>query len=72
MSRKAAKRAGDSNPAPLTPERVAELAVDVADPEYVLGPQDQADLINALSDLVGRMRADEIGRKLSHPEEVEA
>jgi hypothetical protein len=70
MSRKAPKRAGDTNPAPLTLERVAELAVVVADPEYVLGPQDHIDLINSLADLVGRIRADEIGRTLSQAEEV--
>ncbi|HEY6923259.1 MAG TPA: hypothetical protein VI653_07320 [Steroidobacteraceae bacterium] len=72
MSRKPPKRVGDHEPAPLTPERVAELAVVVADPCYVLGPQDQLDLVNALADLVGRMRADEIGNSMSETKEVAA
>jgi hypothetical protein len=72
MSRKGPKRAGDHEIAPLTLERVAELAVVVADPEYVLGPQDHVDLINALADLVGRIRADEIGLTLTKANEVTA
>ena len=72
MTRKGPKRAGDTEVAPLTPARLAELAVIVTDPCYVPGPLDQVDLVNAIGDLVGRMRADEIGQTLTETKEAAA
>ena len=72
MTRKGPKRAGETEVAPLTPERLAELAIIVADPCYVPGPLDQVDLVNAIGDLAGRMRADEIGKTMTEPKEATA
>jgi hypothetical protein len=46
---------------------MAELAVIIAEPSYVLGPQDEADLVEALRELVDRRRAEELASKLSYP-----
>lgn len=60
---------------PLTTARMAELAVIVVDTNCVLGPQDQADLVEALRELIERRRLEEIASELSstqQPQEAAA
>lgn len=67
MNRKPPKRAGEPAHKPLTTTRMAELAVIVTDPAYVLGPQDEADLTEALRELLLRRREEELASQPSYP-----
>jgi uncharacterized membrane protein YgcG len=59
MSSERKKRgaAKPENP-PLNTTRMAELAALVVDHNYALGPQDEADLVEALRELVDRRHAE--------------
>lgn len=65
MTRKPPKRAGESHQPSLTIMRLVELAEVVSDSTYVIGPQDQADLIESLRELVERRHTEEIVRALT-------
>lgn len=65
MIRKPPHRAGDSSLPPLTEQRLAELAEIIVDPTYAVGPQDEADIIEALRELVDRRRAERIVQALT-------
>lgn len=69
MIRKPPKRAGEPAHKPLTTARMAELAVIVTDSTYALGPQDEADLVEALRELLLRRRADELASRPSYPQQ---
>ena len=60
MTRKPPKRAGESCPPALTTQRLAELVEIIADPCYVVGPQDEIDIIEALRELVDRRNAERV------------
>lgn len=65
MTRKPPKRAGESHQPPLTTQRLAELAEIISDPTYAVGPQDEADMIEALRELVDRRHAERIIQSLT-------
>jgi hypothetical protein len=54
------KRSNTADRDPLTTQRIAELAEVIASEVYVVGPQDQKDIIEALRELVDRRNADRI------------
>lgn len=60
MIRKPPKRSGDPAHAPLTNERLSDLTRIIVDETLVLGPQDEADLIEALIELVERRNAERV------------
>lgn len=69
--RKPPKRVGASErKPPLTNVRLVELAEIVADESFVVGPQDQADLVQALHELVDRRDGEALAAAL--PEERSA
>lgn len=63
--RKPPRRAGDSRLPPLTEHRLAELAEIISDPTYAVGPQDEADMIEALRELVDRRHAERLIQSLT-------
>lgn len=67
MIRKPPKRVGEPAHKPLTTARMAELAVIVTEPGYVLGPQDEVDLTEALRELLLRRRAEELASQPPYP-----
>lgn len=71
MNRKQSKRAGEYHQPSLTIARLVELAEVVSDSTYVIGPQDQSDLIESLRELVERRHTEEIVRALTVDDERE-
>jgi hypothetical protein len=67
VKRKGPKSAGPA----LTTARMAELAETIADPAYVLGPQDEADLVEALRELLERRRTEQFVTQVSYPPQPE-
>ena len=59
MKGKASKRA------PLTTARLAELADIITNEHYAAGPQDVADLVEALRELVDRRNAERLIQSLT-------
>lgn len=70
MKRIGPKRVGakPENP-PLNTARMADLAALVVDPNYLLGPQDEADLVEALRELVDRRHAEELAARIPYPQQ---
>jgi hypothetical protein len=62
--RKPPKRVGAGERKPLTNSRLAEIAEIVTDDSLVIGPQDQADLVEALRELVDRRNGEAIANAL--------
>lgn len=50
---------------PLTTKRLAELAEILTSEVYAVGPQDEADIIEALRELVDRRQAERIIQSLT-------
>lgn len=65
MTRQPPHRAVESRLPPLTEQRLAELAEIITDPTYEVGPQDEADIIEALRELVDRRHAERIIQALT-------
>lgn len=69
MTRKPPKRANEPSHTRLETERLCDLAHILSDDTYVVGPQDEADIIDALLELVYRRNAERLIQSLTVDEE---